>query len=65
MSQLSGDASPVSMAAAMWNHGKTMLERMTEAGLSWPVFNDREMLDLLAYLKGIEASSEGPAPAGD
>jgi hypothetical protein len=39
------------MAAAMWNHGETMLERMTEAGMAWPVFADDEMADLLAYLE--------------
>lgn len=48
---LSDHAAPVSMAAAMWNHGESMLERMTEAGMAWPVFDDREMVDLLAYLK--------------
>jgi len=46
------DAAPVDMAAAMWNHGGTMLQQMTEAGLSWPVFNDQEMEHLLAYLEG-------------
>jgi len=55
---LRSDATPVSMAAAMWNHGGTMLERITEAGLSWPVFNDREMVDLLAYLTSFEAEGE-------
>jgi len=52
LSALWGDAAPVDMAAAMWNHGGTMLEQMTEAGLSWPVFNDQEMEHLLAFLKG-------------
>ncbi len=57
LSDLRGDALPVNMAAAMWNHGQTMLERMTEAGLSWPVFDDREMVDLLAYLRAVNADS--------
>ncbi len=52
--QLRGHSSPVAMAAAMWNHGETMLQRMTEAGLAWPVFNEGEMVDLLAYLQGLE-----------
>jgi hypothetical protein len=43
------------MATAMWNHGETMLARMTQAGLSWPVFNDQEMIDLLAFLNASEA----------
>lgn len=58
VAQLSGDATPVGMAAVMWNHGATMLERMTEAGLSWPVFDDREMVDLLEYLRTVESAPE-------
>ncbi len=57
VARLSGNATPVGMAAAMWNHGATMLERMTEAGLSWPVFNDREMVDLLAYLRTLTSAA--------
>ena len=59
---LSGSASPAKMAAAMWNHGRTMLEKMTEAGMSWPVFADDEMADLLAYLSSIELP-DNDAPA--
>ncbi len=55
---------PVHMATAMWNHGETMLARMTEAGLSWPVFNDQEMVDLLAYLNASESSPPGAVPGG-
>ena len=65
LGQLSRDATPVGMATALWNHGATLLERMTEAGLSWPVFNDREMVDLLEYLKGMEVSSEGTESADE
>jgi len=55
---------PVYMATAMWNHGETMLARMTEAGLSWPVFNDQEMVDLLAYLNASESSPPGAGTGG-
>ncbi len=55
--RLGEDATPVNMATAMWNHGETMLARMTEAGVSWPVFNDDEMVDLLAYLKAVRSDS--------
>jgi len=55
---------PVHMATAMWNHGEAMLARMTEAGLSWPVFNDQEMIDLLAFLNATEAQPPG-ANAGE
>ncbi len=54
---LRGNAAPVAMATAMWNHGATMLERMTEAGLSWPVFSDDEMADLLVYLATAKTAS--------
>jgi hypothetical protein len=52
------------MATAMWNHGEAMLARMTEAGLSWPVFNDQEMVDLLAYLNAPASSPSGAGPGG-
>ena len=55
---------PVHMATAMWNHGETMLARMTEAGLSWPVFNDQEMVDLLAFLNASEAPPSVADPGG-
>lgn len=65
INQLGHDALPVSMAAALWNHGETMLERMTEAGISWPVFDDREMVDLLAYLRTIGAPTGTTGGSGD
>ncbi len=58
------EVSAVYMATAMWNHGETMLARMTEAGLSWPVFNDQEMVDLLAYLSASETSPSRAVPDG-
>lgn len=58
VSQLGADATPVRMASAMWNHGQTMLERMTEAGLAWPEFRDNEMVDLIAYLNSLQPRSE-------
>lgn len=61
-SELGHDANAVSMAAAMWNHGETMLQQMTEAGLAWPVFSDREMVDLLAYLKEVRPDKEQQNP---
>lgn len=65
LGQLREHASPVEMAAAMWNHGETMLAKMTEAGMAWPVFNDREMVDLLAYLQGVELDPAGDNLPGD
>jgi len=58
LTELQGNGGPADMAAAMWNHGGAMLERMTEAGVSWPVFHDSEMTDLLAFLNNV-AHAEG------
>lgn len=55
LDRLGGHATPVNMATAMWNHGGTMLERVAEAGRSWPVFTGDEMVDLLAYLRAVES----------
>ncbi len=64
LGRLGQDATPVNMATALWNHGETMLEQMTEAGISWPVFSGSEMVDLLAYLRTVEpASAAGGSPS--
>jgi len=60
--QLGHDATPVDMATALWNHGETMLQRMSEAGMTWPVFDDGEMVDLLTFLRSLETSPETSAP---
>ena len=62
LAQLSRYAAPVSMAAAMWNHGETMLDRMAEAGMAWPLLEDQDMVSLLAYLKSMEASDSNHGP---
>lgn len=64
VARLGDAATPVDMATAMWNHGATMLEELTEAGLSWPVFGDSEMVDLLAYLRTL-ASDGAAAPKAE
>lgn len=64
LQKLSEAAMPASMAAAMWNHGETMLDRMTEAGLSWPVFDRNEMADLLAYLHAAQSNGSAGTAAG-
>ncbi len=44
------DASEITMVAALWRHGPTMLALMSERKMTWPRFNAREMSDLIAYL---------------
>ncbi len=47
---LKGEFSAPVMASALWRHGPMMLTRMEKQGLRWPVFDAREMADLIAYL---------------
>ena len=43
-------------AQRMWNHGRGMATLMSEKHIEWPVFQGKEMIDLLAYL---QVSSSG------
>lgn len=43
--------SPISIAAAMWNHGPSMAEAMRERGIGRPGFTGSELLDLLSWLQ--------------
>lgn len=52
-------ASPLELAAAMWNHAPAMEARIRELGLPWPRFAENEMRDLVAYLR---AGHTGRAP---
>jgi mono/diheme cytochrome c family protein len=42
--------SPITMTRSLWTHGPTMLRRLDERGMEWPVFAGSEMTDLIAYL---------------
>jgi mono/diheme cytochrome c family protein len=42
--------SPITMSAAIWRHGPTMLEKMRHENLAWPELNATEMADLITYL---------------
>jgi mono/diheme cytochrome c family protein len=48
--------SPMYVAAAMWNHGPQMAEKMKEKGVERPTFTAQELRDLIAYV--------APATAG-
>ena len=43
--------SPIFVAAAMWNHGPGMAEAMRAKGVARPTFRDRELIDLIAYIR--------------
>jgi len=51
--------SPISVAAAMWNHGPAMAEVMRARRIERPTFKDDELRDVLAYLRS--AAAAGPA----
>ena len=44
-------SNPVAWVENMWNHGIGMREEIEQANGSWPTFEVREMLDLLAFLE--------------
>jgi mono/diheme cytochrome c family protein len=46
-------ASPIAIAAAMWNHGPRMTMAMTARGIARPTFEGSQLLDLIAYLKSV------------
>lgn len=49
-SKMKGNVTAISMVAALWNHGPTMLDRMKQTNISWPRFEGQEMSDLIAFL---------------
>jgi mono/diheme cytochrome c family protein len=42
--------SPVTLTAAAFRHGPSMIRSMKAQGLDWPEFRNREMADLISYL---------------
>lgn len=51
LSRLKGYASPILWAEVMWSHAVNMEEKMREMGLTWPTFQDNEMVDLVTYIR--------------
>jgi mono/diheme cytochrome c family protein len=55
------EASPIAVAAAMWNHGPTMSDSMRARGVQRPTFTAAELSDLLAYLSAdVSTPPQGP-----
>jgi len=40
------------VAQAVWTKGRIMSERMTERGLPWPEFSERDLTDIMAFVNG-------------
>jgi cytochrome c2 len=51
LDQLAQGSSPISIAAALWNHGPSMSAAMRARGIERPSFTGTELQDLMAYLK--------------
>lgn len=51
LSRWRGEISSTRLAAALWNHGPTMLERMEQVKIEWPTFRQEEMENLMAFLE--------------
>jgi hypothetical protein len=43
----------------MWKHAVGMEQKMKETGLSWPLFEGNEMVDLITYIR---SAAQTPAP---
>jgi cytochrome c2 len=39
-----------SMMSAVWSHGPSMLDEMSDRGVDWPEFSEKEMEDLISFL---------------
>lgn len=50
LSKHRGAFSAISMVSTLWHHGPRMLDRMNARQIKWPVFTQRQMSDLIAYL---------------
>lgn len=60
LSDWRGRVTPMALATAMWNHGPVMLTRMREQQIPWPIFQPREMVDLMEFLnQGADARTSG------
>jgi mono/diheme cytochrome c family protein len=46
-------ASPIFLAAAMWNHGPQMAELMQRENITRPSFKGSELVDLITYLNSV------------
>ncbi|MFQ5602434.1 MAG: c-type cytochrome [bacterium] len=65
LEELDWNFSVTEIAGLMWNHGAEMAELMKEQKMSWPVFDGKEMADLISYIYFFKFRDEpGDAAAG-
>jgi cytochrome c2 len=53
-SVMSGRMTSFGMVAALWKHGRVMLNAMRQQNIPWPRFRGSEMADISAYLHGLQ-----------
>lgn len=53
--------SPVEFCRTMWNHGMEMVAGMEEQGIPWPRIDDREMVDLIEFLRVTDIAADSSA----
>jgi mono/diheme cytochrome c family protein len=46
---------PVNLAVAVWNHGTSMFQTITKEHLRWPEFQDKEVTNLVAFIRSKNA----------
>ena len=49
---------PILWAQMMWNHGPQMEREIKKMGIPWVEFKEKEMVDLIAYIRSISANVE-------
>jgi cytochrome c2 len=54
-------ADPLAWAERMWNHSGQVFRELSQTGTPWPQFSSQEMIDLLAYLRGLPETRSQPA----
>lgn len=50
-------SSAVTLAVAVWNHGTSMVQRMSQQNMRWPEFDGREVADLVEFVRFRTGSS--------
>lgn len=53
--------SPVEFCRTMWNHGLEMVASMEEREIPWPRIDDREMVDLIQFLRVTDIAANSSA----
>ena len=48
-----GNDTPIAWTQAMWNHGPAMEYELRKLRIDWPEFQENQMNDLLAYIRGV------------